>query len=361
MSSPGGSQRLPSGETLLKQGRSLRILALSVIVVLSVGMAILVYGQLQESGLWGGMMENPKQLLGGFALLMLLTVGYLVGKGWVTSRDQHRLINQLLEEETLSRAQRLNPLTQFHHPEVCRDILLRQAHLGARHEIPLSVAEVSATNLGKLSLGAATRPRVEELVGQIRRLCRPVDSLLRWTPDSFLLVLPEIGREELPPIGDRIQQELAKWCEEHWEAPLRPSIQWRGFTSDKLEASGDILFEIQRQLEMQTFAAALSPEALSRTWRREKSVGLAVPLEVEGVDQNGAPFRESIVTERVATDRIWFTLGKTLSEQCSLTVAAPDGSFRESATVVRLIERGGQQVIEAQFAKTPERWVLRSS
>ena len=38
-----------TGESLLKMGRSLRILAITVIVILSAGIAILVYGQLRQT------------------------------------------------------------------------------------------------------------------------------------------------------------------------------------------------------------------------------------------------------------------------------------------------------------------------
>ena len=238
------------GEALLKIGRSIKILAITVIVILSAGIALLVYGQRWQPRAMSDVIYNPSQWLGGFVAMMLLTVGYLVGKGLASSRYQRKMIAELLQEETVIQAQKLDPITQFHHPEVCRDILLRHAGYAGRLKSPLSLLQITISNLPKLSLDPQTRFLTEDLVRHIRFLCRPIDSLLRWTPNSFLLVLPEITESCLPAIHQRFRQELEQWFEKHVASDVRPVLDWRA-VSDKLNTSGDILMHVQHLLDQE--------------------------------------------------------------------------------------------------------------
>jgi hypothetical protein len=352
-----------SGNSILQVGRSVGILAVIVIVLLSASVALITYSELRERGTLERILDDPNQLLVGFVLLMLLTVGYLVGKGWTTTRDQRRLIDQLLEEEAMSRAQRLDPITQFHHPAVCRDVLLRQAGYSNRLCSPLSLLELTVPNLHNLSLDPGTRPLMEDFIRQIRQLCRPIDTLVRWTPDSFLLAFPEVTPQELPGVSLRIRSQLEAWLQTYFGSATPSAaelIRARGFTSQNLGLCGDILLEVQRLLGNESEAARQSPVE-SEFGRREKSVGLALDLRVTGVDREGKPFQEAVLTERVASDRIWFPLNKHLPAHCNLSIAFQDGSFLESAKVTRLLERGTEQLVEAQFANPPANWVIREA
>ena len=347
-----------TGESLLKMGRSLRILAITVIVVLSAGIAILVYGQLRQTSPLTDVIHDPTQWMGGFAVMMLLTVGYLVGKSWTTTRYQRQLIERLMHEEAIAQAQKLDPITQFHHPEVCRSILLRHAGYAGRLKSPLSLLQLTVSILGKLPMDSQTQPFTADLIRQLQSLCRPIDSLLRWTPDSFLLVLPEINEACLPAIHSRFQQDMEKWCEEHLEKAQRLVLQWRAVVSDNLNTSGDILFYTQRLLDNENLLAPAPQEKPQQPWQREKSVAIAMELQIHGTDGQGDRFQEAILTERVARDRIWFALNKNLAEQSSLTVTGRNGAFQELATVIRLLQRNGEQLVEAQFAKPPANWVV---
>lgn len=351
-----------SNNSILQVGRSVGILAVIVIVLLSASVALIVYSELRERGALDRILDDPYQLLVGFVLLMLLTVGYLVGKGWTTNRYQRRLIDQLLEEEAISRAQRLDPITQFHHPAVCRDVLLRQAGYSNRLCSPLSLLELTVPNLHNLSLDPGSRPLMDDFIRQIRQLCRPIDTLVRWTPDSFLLAFPEVTPQELPGVSLRIRSQLETWLKTHVDAAVSAdsTISARGFTSQNLGLCGDILLEVQRLLGNESEAADEAP-AESEFGRREKSVGLALDLRVTGVDREGKPFQEAVLTERVASDRIWFPLNKHLPAHCNLSIAFQDGSFLESAKVTRLLERGKEQLVEAQFANPPANWVIREA
>ncbi|MBI4464841.1 MAG: hypothetical protein HY647_09080 [Acidobacteria bacterium] len=345
--------------SLLKIGRSWKILSLAVIVLLSVGLAVIAYGQAEESQSWAGSLQAPFESLRGFGFLMLLTVGYLVGKSFSSSRSQQRLIDQLLEEEAIARARRLDPMTQFHHPEVCRDILIRQANHAARLHAPVSILELTIPNFGKLSLNPEFRPLSEGLTRQIKRFCRPIDSLLRWSADSFLLVFPEVAHTELPAIRSRIHQELIQWCEQHFDPSSCPELLWTSLTTDDLTSSGDILLQTQRLLEERKRTSRSNASSNPLPSRRSKSVGLALTLQVQGKDPLGNCFQEAIVTERVATDRIWFTLNTDIAEQTPLTIVAPDGAFQHVATVIHRVKRGEEQLVEARFDKPPEQWVVR--
>jgi GGDEF domain-containing protein len=220
--------------------------------------------------------------------------------------------------------------------------------------------ELTVPTLFQLSLDAATRPLTEELVRQIRRLCRPIDSVLRWTPDSFLLVFPEVTRQELPGVSLRIRAQLEKWAESQ-SGSSSPEFHFRGVTSDSLGLSGEILLEVRRLMVGEQPGVAPTPEAANAVGRREKSISLAIGLQVKGMDRAGQSFEEPVITERVAADRVWFPLKKNLAAYCDLTIRSHDGSLQEVVTVTRLLERGGEQLVEAQFAKTPENWVVREA
>ena len=350
--------KLLPGESLLKMGRSLKILAIAVIVILSLGMAMLVYGQLRQGSALGEVIQNPTQWLSGFTVMMLLTVGYLVGKGWETSRRQSRLIEQLLQQEVELRAQKLDPITQFHHPAVCRDILLRHGWYAGRLESPLAILQLTVPNLGNLSLDPLTQPVTQALIRRVRELCRPIDSLLRWTPNSFLLVLPEVGEETFTAVHHRFSADLDQWCEENMEAVIRPALEWRAVICDTLSSSEDVLVSVQRSLDTKDRLMPAAQNETPQPWQQEKTVAIAMKLQIHGTDGSGRAFQEAIVTRRVARDRFWFALNKDLADQSPLTVTAHNGSFQEIATVIRRIKKDGEQLVEAQFDKTPARWVV---
>jgi len=201
--------------------------------------------------------------------------------------------------------------------------------------------------------------KVSEQIRQIKGLCRATDSVLRWTPDSFLLAFPEVTRDELAAIRERLRLDFERWIEEHYEAGARPALQWRGASSSTLDSSGDILVETQRLLERESGRAAFQPEGGSARTRRDKGIALALELEICGEDQNKKFFEQKILTERVGADRFWCGLNQALPEMTSLTVSAPDGAFCEQAVLTQWFQREDQRVAEIQFTRTPDRWVIR--
>jgi len=348
-----------AGEQLLGMGRNLRILAVAVIVVLSAGMALLLYSQFRENAAVVNAIGDPDGLLGGFGFLMLLTVIYLVSKHWTTSRNQRRMIDQRLEEEAVARALRQNPITDFHHPEVCRDILMQQASHAARLRAPLSLIELKIAGLEKMSQNADTQRKVTELIRQIKGLCRASDAVLRWAPDSLLLAFPEVTQLGLAALSQRLGQDLNQWIEQHYEEGSRPALELRGASSTSLDSCGDILVETQRLLERESRIGTHRPETGTPASKHEKGIALKLELKVTGEDQHKKCFEQRIVTERVAADRFWCPLEQALMELSPLTVSATDGSFCEQAVLVRWVYREDERLAEIQFNNTPDRWVIR--
>jgi hypothetical protein len=282
MNAIGASESMPgrmlSGEDLLSTGRSLKVLALLVILLLSAGIIVLGFQHWLESGLLGLVVRTDGQVVYGFALLMLLTVGYLVGKGWSTTRLQRTMISQLLEEESVSRARRLDPILEFHHPELAQEILLRQANYAGRIHSAISMVEMTVTDFGKLAHGEQTHSVIAGFYEEIRRLCRPLDFWVRWTPNSFLLLLLDVTPEETAGVVYRLRSQMQHWWEQQPDAASIPNVEWRYRTVGGLGASGDILREVRSLMEPAQFV----PTPMPGVWQPKGEPTAAVALQLEG-------------------------------------------------------------------------------
>jgi hypothetical protein len=264
-----------SGDDLLRAGRSLSVLAITVIVLLSAGVLVLAFTQWVESGQMEQMLQTQGRAVYGFGLLMLLTVGYLVGKGLSTARDQRVMIAQLLDEESISRARRLDPVLEYHHPELCREILLRQSHYAGRIHSAVSIVEMTIEEFGKLAYREETHPVVEELYEELRRQCRPLDFWVRWTPNSFLLVLLDVTAEEAAGVVYRLRARMEQWWEQQPGTAFVPRVDWRYRTVGSLGASGDILRDVRSLLEPAQFVAT----PMTGVWQPKGETAPAAPPE----------------------------------------------------------------------------------
>ncbi len=254
MSGPGGAQAM-TGESLLRMGRSLKILAVVVILTLSVGLEIVSYTGWQAGGLLNEVLGERRDLLAGFAFLMLLTVGYLVGKGWATTRYQGVLIHQLMEEQAVARALRLDPILEFHHPQVCREILTRQASYATRMNCGLALVELTLQELPKMWSAPETRSVMEDFFRELRLQCRPLDFWVRWTPNALLLVLLQVNEQDVAGVVYRLRGRLERWWDLQDSLTAVPRHEWRYLTVPRLGASGDILEEVRGLLEPDNFVS----------------------------------------------------------------------------------------------------------
>jgi hypothetical protein len=270
-----GQGRSRSGDDLLRKGRSLRVLAITVIVLLSVGILVLSLAQWVQSGELTKVLRTQGDAVYGFGLLMLLTVGYLIGKGLSTSRDQKVMIAQLLDEESVSRARRLDPILEYHHPELCREILLRQAHYAGRIASSVSMVEMTVEEFGRLAYREETHPVVDEFYRELRQECRPLDFWVRWSPNSFLLLLLDVTADETAGIVYRLRTRMEQWWKQQPAVAFVPRVEWRYRTVGSLGASGDILREVQTLMDPAQFVAT----PMDGVWQ-PKTAGPA-PLEFE--------------------------------------------------------------------------------
>jgi len=269
--------RVPTREELLRAGRSLKVLAITVILLLSAGVCVLAFQQWLESGALAQTVRTNGEVVLGFGLLMILTVGYLVGKGMSTARYQRTLIAQLLEEESISRARHLDPILEFHHPDLCREILLRQANYAGRIHSPIALVEMAVPELPKLALEEGARPAIEEFYEEMRRHCRALDFWVRWTPHSFLLVLLDITPEETAGVVYRLRARLTQWWAQRTEVSCQPSFQWHYRTVGTLGAGGDILREVASLMQPDQFV----PTPMSDVWQPKSEM----PADAERVSQ----------------------------------------------------------------------------
>jgi hypothetical protein len=349
-------------DALLRVGQSMRYLAIVVIVVLTLGIELVIKGQLNDHPFISQWLVSPAVLSIGFGSIMLLTVTYLIGKERSISRSQRRALGIAMEEESLNLARRYNPVLDFHHPEVCREILTQQASLAARLRAPISVIELSVREMAKNPLSAEWRQFGVELARQVKASSRQTDSMVRWTPQSYLLVLPEVDAEELPVITTRLHNDLEAWFQERFEAHSRPTLQSRGVTTQALGQAGgqvnDILRETQAMLDEQPLRLNPLAQAKRSQARREKSVGLTLPFSIAGIDAKGEQFADRIVTQRVAADCIWFAWSREIETGATLQVTDRDMSICENATLIGFTTREGERIAELRFTKPPSNWVM---
>ena len=243
------------GDDLLREGRSLKVLAVTVIVLLSLGILVLSVTPWLQGGQLATMIRTQSNAVYGFGLLMLLTIGYLIGKGLSTTRDQKVMIAQLLDEESISRARRLDPILEYHHPELCREILLRQSHYAGRIHSAVSIVEMTVEDFQKLAYSEETHPLVDDFYQALRQECRPLDFWVRWSPGSFLLILLDVSADEAAGVVYRLRTRMEQWWQHQPGASFVPRIEWRYRTVGSLGASGDILREVHSLMDPAQFVA----------------------------------------------------------------------------------------------------------
>ncbi|MSO19703.1 MAG: hypothetical protein EXQ56_04455 [Acidobacteria bacterium] len=347
-----------SWDVLLRMGRSLRITAIAVIVVLSIGIALVLQGQMMNNPDLAHWLTRPTLLIAGFSSMMFLTVTYLIGKEWSVVRSQRAVLVTALEEESINMARRFNPVVDFHHPEVCREILTQQASLAARLHAPISILELSLSEMGSQPLAPQWRQFGSELSRQVKARSRQTDSMLRWTPESFLLVMPEVSAEEMGVITTRLHNELEVWFQERFDANRRPTLQSRGFTTDILGKSSDILRETQALLEEQARLSSPKADGKRMQVRREKSVGLTLQFDISGMDAGGQEFCDRIITQRVSADCIWFAWNREVELEASLQVSDREGTVSAKAVLAEFATVKGERIAEVRFPKAPDNWVM---
>jgi hypothetical protein len=337
-------------------------LAIGVIVVLTAGIVLIIQGQMNAHPFLSQWLVSPLVVSLGFASVMLLTITYLIGRERVVVRSQRVALTQVMEDEALNLARRYNPVLDFHHPEVCREIITQQASLAARLRAPISVIELSVAEMAKEPFSLEWRQFGAELARQVKAGSRQTDAMLRWSPNSYLVVMPEVNAEELPVITTRLHNDLEGWFQDRFEAHTRPTLESRGFTTQALgETQGDvndILRETQQLLNEQPLRVNPQVQTKRAQTRREKSVGLTLPFSISGTDANGEAFCDRITTQRVAADCIWFAWSREIPAGATVQITDRDGTMSETGTLAGYLNKDGEAIAEVRFLKPPQSWVM---
>jgi hypothetical protein len=247
-----------------KEGRFLKALAIALILILPAALLVVSYPARQDAGLSG------ETTLVGFALMMLLlTIAYLVAKDRAATRRQDALIERRIQEQAAARAVQLDPIMEFHHPEVCREILLRQANYAARMNSPVSLVELTIPELVRLWEDGDTRPAMADFFQEIKRNCRALDFCVRWTPNSLLLVLLDMEENELAGVVCRLRERLERWWGQR--TAVAPRMEWRYMTTGRLGGSGDVLGEVRDLLAPERFV----PTSVAGVWEAKEPMSAA--------------------------------------------------------------------------------------
>ena len=92
---------------VLHLARSLRYMAIAVIVVLSVGIELVIQGQMEDHPFISQWLVSPLVVGLGFTSVMLLTITYLIGRERVISRTQREVLTMAMEGEALNLARQI--------------------------------------------------------------------------------------------------------------------------------------------------------------------------------------------------------------------------------------------------------------
>lgn len=198
------------------------------------------------------------------AMLLACGAGVLFTLGWMRSRErQSSFKSDTSQLAAMATARRFNPVLDFHHPEVCREMLAQQIAFCERRNTPLSYIELRLCGLQENGSGE-WRQLSAMLARRVKAASRTTDCLLRWSENSWLLVMPELTEHELPAAAGRLMAGLHDWLRDRFSDGQQPELMARAVSSTaphNLAAAADILREVQTLLDTQSFSASPCPSA----------------------------------------------------------------------------------------------------
>jgi len=183
------------------------ILALTVIFVLAIGVALLMYPTVfYHSESVTGIPTRP--VFFGFCGLVALVVGYFADRQMVI----HNLRAELEDDERriakIRREASADLLTALPGPNIFRDRLAMEYRRASHSQQPLSVLAVdlkpSLTFTDPSEIAIAFGDAAKSLM---RRL-RSSDSIFMFTTSFFVVILPAVSASEAYGLGDRLIEGL---------------------------------------------------------------------------------------------------------------------------------------------------------
>jgi diguanylate cyclase (GGDEF)-like protein len=164
------------------------------------------------AGARGGLYPLP-QLTGGFAVLVLLFVAYLLDQRRRLSLLRRDLVGQMLNEFTLVQ-QALDPATHTCTLAYLEKLLPRELLRAQRTGEPFCLVTVnieSVSTINRMHGPLAGDHLTMVLARQMRNTFRGADILCRSGRDEFVLLLPETTRELASRALVRLEAAVEQW------------------------------------------------------------------------------------------------------------------------------------------------------
>ncbi len=241
--------------TLDRREWQLWFLALTVILVLAVGLALLMYPAVFAHPVVLSGMTMRKSFF-GFCALSVLVLAYLVDRQIVIAQlrkrlaEEQRLIIRVRHEAS---ADLLATLPDFEH---FQDRLTMEYRRAAATEQPLSLVMIvlkpsrtlSATIEVATAFGDAAKALVRKLRGE--------DSIYLFSPGVFCVVLPGVAADNAYRVANRLTEGL----EDASGASSRFSFEVRAFNYPEHARSAREIEEAVRAFVPRRTTGALGPE-----------------------------------------------------------------------------------------------------
>ncbi len=182
-------------------------LALTVIVILSVGMALLMYptvfgAEVVFSG------NAFRQVFFGFCTLSALLVGYLVDRHFVISQLRKQLVDdqkQMMRIRLEASADLLSTLPGIDH---FHDRLAMEYRRASSTQQPLSLLVVELKLARNVKDPGEAQASYGDAAKALTRKLRGEDSIYRFAPSVFGIILPGVSASSAYRVSDRLSDGI---------------------------------------------------------------------------------------------------------------------------------------------------------
>ncbi len=184
------------------------ILALTVIFVLAVGQALIVYPAAFEKSV---ILNGPelRNLFFAFCALSVLMLGYFVDRQIVIRQLRRRLTRENHRVERLRQQASLDMLGALPGLDRFKDALAMEFRRAFNARQPLSLLTVAVRPCSKLGEVSGTVVAYGDALKTLARKLRREDSLYSFGPGFFGIVLPGVGAPVMQSIAHRLADGLS--------------------------------------------------------------------------------------------------------------------------------------------------------
>ena len=192
---------------LNRRQRELWMLALTVILILAVAMALLMYptafsNDLIVSG------ATKRKLFFGFCALSVLLLGYLLDRQIVIDQLRQRVAEVHQQVVEIRHQASVDVLASLPGFDFFRDCLAMEHRRAACTHLPLSLLLVGLTPFPQLPDKDERDTAFGDAAKALTRKLRPGDSIYYFPASAFAIVLPGAGTESASRISTRLSEGL---------------------------------------------------------------------------------------------------------------------------------------------------------